>query len=456
MNILISDFPDKLFLLDSRHFADKFTNISIKTNEYEVAILNGVDASLGDVFKLSDVKKYAQELYNVHKKPVFVSRGNRGIIAVDDRGFYEVPGIQLLKKIDPVGAGDTTLSAIACAFAAGADSGEAIEFSNYASAVTVQKLYQTGVATGEEILEISRDADFIYQPELAEDIRQANYYQDSEIEICYELQSLQTGNIKHAVLDHDGTISALREGWEMVMEPAMIKAVLGDKYASADEHIYHKVVNRVKEFIDKSTGIQTIVQMEGLVEIVREFGFVSQEKILDKFGYKEIYNEALMEMVNIRMAKLNSSELEVSDYTIKGAVQLLKALRDRGVTLYLASGTDVQDVKTEAETLGYADMFNGGIYGAVGDINKYSKKLVIDTIISTNKLQGSELVTFGDGPVEIRECRKRNGISIGIASDEIRRHSLNPEKRVRLIKAGAHIVVPDFSQLPQLLDLLFH
>ena len=66
------------------------------------------------------------------------------------------------------------------------------------------------------------------------------------------------------------------------------------------------------------------------------------------------------------------------------------------------------------------------------------------------------MVTFGDGPVEMRECRKRDGISIGIASDEIRRHSLNLEKRVRLIKAGAHIVVPDFSQLPQLLDLLFH
>jgi sugar/nucleoside kinase (ribokinase family)/phosphoglycolate phosphatase-like HAD superfamily hydrolase len=456
VNQLISDYPHKMFVIDSRHFADKFKNSSMKLNEVEAALLNDVEAARNDVFKLSDVKQFAQNLFKKHQKPIFVSRGSRGIIAVDGRGTYEVPGIQLLKKIDPVGAGDTMLSAIACALAADAGAGEAIEFANYAAAVTVQKLYQTGVATGQEILDISSDADFIYQPELAEDMRQAQYIPDSEIEVCYEQTTIPTGQIKHAVFDHDGTISALRQGWELVMEPVMIKAILGDHYECADERLYHKVVNRVKEFIDKSTGIQTIIQMEGLIEMVREFNLVPQEKILDKFGYKKIYNDALMETVNIRMAKLKRKELDVSDFTIKGSIQFLKSLQERGVTLYLASGTDVEDVQNEAEALGYAHLFSGGIYGAVGDINKYSKKIVIENIITSNKLHGSELVTFGDGPVEMRECRKKDGISVGVASDEIRRHSLNPEKRVRLIKAGAHIVIPDFSQSSQLLDLLLH
>jgi hypothetical protein len=105
--------------------------------------------------------------------------------------------------------------------------------------------------------------------------------------------------------------------------------------------------------------------------------------------------------------------------------------------------------------MGYADLFNGGIYGAIGDISKYSKKMVMEKIIKDNNLSGAELITFGDGPVEMRECRKVGGIAVGIASDEIRRHGLNAEKRARLIKAGAHILIPDLSQRQQLQELLF-
>ena len=125
------------------------------------------------------------------------------------------------------------------------------------------------------------------------------------------------------------------------------------------------------------------------------------------------------------------------------------------MTLYLASGTDREDVVSEAGALGYSELFNGGIHGAVGDVSKYSKKLVIDRILTENKLQGKDLVTFGDGPVEMRECRKRGGVSVGIATDEVRRFGMNLEKRERLIKAGAHLVVPDFSQPERLLAMLF-
>ena len=75
--------------------------------------------------------------------------------------------------------------------------------------------------------------------------------------------------------------------------------------------------------------------------------------------------------------------------------------------------------------------------------------------MTENNLQSPELAMFGDGPVEMRKCRKREGIAIGIASDEIRRHGLNIEKRARLIKAGAHIIVPDFSQYRKLMKFLF-
>ena len=452
-NGLFGKFRDKIVLLDSRHYGSKFKEIYRKTNDLEAAQLNNVDVKLDDVLTLADVKKYAGNLYRQFSKPVFLTRGSRGIITIDSDGYHEVPGIQLLKKLDIVGAGDTVTSSLALCLGAGLPPAEAAEFANIAAAVTVQKLFQTGTASGPEILEIGKDADYIYQPELATDRRGARYLDDTEIELCWE--SMPQARIKHAIFDHDGTVSTLRQGWEQVMAPVMIRAILGDKYKTADETLYHQVRNRVLDYIDQSTGIQTIVQMEALVEMVKEFGLVPGDEIRDKFGYKEIYNDALMELVNKRIEKFKRGELDINDYTIKGAVQFLEALRNKGIKLYLASGTDCDDVVTESKALGYSELFDGGIYGSVGDIAKYSKKMVIEKIMTENNLQGPELVVLGDGPVEIRECRKRDGIAIGIATDEIRRHGLNLEKRTRLVKAGAHIIVPDFSQQDKLVKLLF-
>jgi phosphoglycolate phosphatase-like HAD superfamily hydrolase len=216
------------------------------------------------------------------------------------------------------------------------------------------------------------------------------------------------------------------------------------------------VKSQVLEFIDRSTGIQTIVQMEALVNMVVDAGFVPKEAILDKFGYKEIYNTSLMEMVDGRIAKLKNGELSVSDFEVKGAIPFMQALREKGIKLYLASGTDKDDVINEAIAMGYADLFDGGIYGSVGDISKYSKKMVIEKIIADNRLKGKELLVLGDGPVEIREARKVGGTAIGIASDEVRRYGLNKDKRTRLIKSGAQIVIPDFSQRLTLLKLIFN
>jgi len=167
-----------------------------------------------------------------------------------------------------------------------------------------------------------------------------------------------------------------------------------------------------------------------------------------------VFNIKLMEMVNSRLARLDSGEFVAEDFTVKGSVQFLKNLVDKKIRCYLASGTDLHDVTNEAGKLGYAGLFGDEIYGSVGDINKFSKRKLIARIIENHGLEGPQLCTFGDGPVEIAETRKRGGITVGIASDEVRRRGLNPAKRERLIKAGADIIVPDFRQGEKLLEYL--
>jgi hypothetical protein len=82
--------------------------------------------------------------------------------------------------------------------------------------------------------------------------------------------------------------------------------------------------------------------------------------------------------------------------------------------------------------------------------------MIIDRIIKENNLRGNELVVFGDGPVEIKECIKSGGLGVGVASDEIRRFGLHEEKRSRLIRSGAQMIIPDFSERDRLLELLMH
>ena len=453
LNRLAQEYPRCTFLVDSRDKSGEFFGMMIKLNSLEAALLCGDQRDVNRAIPAEDVEDYAKAIYKRCGKPIFITRGSRGIVVFDGKRTFHVPGLQILKKTDSVGAGDTIAAATVVSLAAGADLQEAAQVANFAAAIIVQKLRQTGTASPQEILSIGVDADYVYHPELAEDIRRARYLEGTQIEIVNP--SLELGQIRHAVFDHDGTISTLRQGWESIMEPVMIRSVFGDYYRKATEEEYHKVVQQVRDYIDKSTGIQTIIQMQDLVEMVRDFGFVPKERILDAKGYKTIYNDALMEKIRKRIARFEKGELDVTDYTMKGAVDFLKALYERKVKLYLASGTDEEDVLKEAHVLGYANLFEGGIFGAVGDVSKYSKKMVIDRIIQENALSGPQLVVFGDGPVELREARKRDGIALGIASDEIRRYEMNPGKRARLIKAGADVIVPDFAQGRKLLQYLF-
>lgn len=450
---LISSYPEKIFIADSRNFTDSYSGAFRKINDSEAVRLCSMPVEPDGSVSHNEVISASEQLYERFRKPLFITRGNKGSIVIDEKGILEIGSLMILSRTDTVGAGDSYLAGAAAALAAGYSLGTAGELGTFTAGVTVQKLFQTGTASPEEILNIGSDPDFIYKPEIAEDIRKAKYFGDFDIEIINALPD--NLNIKHAIFDNDGTLSTLREGWEQIMAPMMIRAILGPKYFDADEVLFEKVKSSVDYLIDKTTGIQTLKQMQLLIGLIVEFGFVPEHQILNEYGYKEIYNNDLIRMVKKREDKLNKGELTIDDLTIKNALPFLKELYNRGIKLYLTSGTDEEDVKHESAVLGHDFLFEGRIFGATGDINKEAKKMVLDRILdSINDSEASSIVTFGDGPVEIRETHKRGGITLGIASNELRRYGLNEKKRTRLIQAGADLIVPDFSQSEQILRLL--
>ncbi len=453
INRFVVEHPSKVFLLDSRNRSEEFENMVCKVNASEAARMCGRQKKFTELIPVDELRDYAVRIYDKMHKPLYITRSGRGIMLYDGTNYDDIPGIQILKRIDPVGAGDTTVSAIAAVLAAGGDYHTAGVVGNLAAAVTIQKLQQTGTASPEEITDMWANANYVYNPELADDLRRAKRAEGSEIEIIART-SLPV-RIEHAIFDHDGTISVLRQGWEDIMHPVMMRSILGEVYDSTDEETYRRVQERVQEYIDRSTGIETILQMQALVDMVREFGFVPADKILDPQGYKRIYNEALMKHVDVRREKLAAGELDPSDFVIKGVIGFLEELHELGIKLYLASGTDHDDVVREAKSLGYANLFGGRIYGYTGGETTNTKRKVIQSLIGDNKLQGSNLICFGDGPVELREAKRFGGMAVGVASDEIRRYGLNVSKRSRLVKAGADMIVPDYSQSDKILELLY-
>ncbi len=451
LRALVLSQPGKLFIADSRHFADDYAGCVRKINTLEASRLVGRDPTATDAAEIEDL---AQSLFRRWAKPVFLTRGENGCTVCDATGCTEVPGLLILSPVDPVGAGDSMLAGIAAALAAGAEPLQAAELGSLVAGVTVQKLMQTGTATAEEILKIGADPDRRYRPDLAHQFRKAVYHPKTEIEIVSSLP--QRRSFTHVIFDHDGTISTLRQGWELIMEPMMVHAILGASEREADEALHAHVVASVRDYIDKTTGMQTLAQMKGLVNLVRRFRCVPESEVLDEFGYKKMYNRELSALVNRRIQKLERGELSVSDCTIKNAVEFLNHLHHEGAVLYLASGTDREDLELEADILGYRSLFGDRIYGAVGDVSFEAKRIVLEKILADigNKIQ-EKVLTFGDGPVEIRETHKKGGYTIGVASDEVRRYGLNIAKRTRLIEAGADLIVADYSQMEQLLEILF-
>ena len=103
-----------------------------------------------------------------------------------------------------MGAGDSFLAGAVAALAAGRNPREAAELGNLVAGVTVQKLFATGTASPEEILELAEHANYRYHPDLAASPHRARFHDNSQIEIVNELP--RDHIITRAIFDNDGTV----------------------------------------------------------------------------------------------------------------------------------------------------------------------------------------------------------------------------------------------------------
>jgi phosphoglycolate phosphatase len=254
------------------------------------------------------------------------------------------------------------------------------------------------------------------------------------------------GPLRAALFDFDGTLSLLRRNWQDVMIPMMVEVLLETKTSETAEEL----AEVVEEFVMQLNGKQTIYQMIQLAEEVSRRGSTP----LDPLEYKHRYHDLLWQQVGARVDRVKSGAIDAEEMRVPESRELLKDLQQRGLRLYLASGTDLSYVRDEVALLELDAYFGPHIYGALDDYQNFSKGMIIRRMIEETGLAGENLVGFGDGFVEIEEIKKVGGVAVGVASNEDSRSGINAWKRERLIRAGADLIVGDYRDRNALLQLL--
>ncbi|MBM3876225.1 MAG: HAD family hydrolase [Verrucomicrobia bacterium] len=253
--------------------------------------------------------------------------------------------------------------------------------------------------------------------------------------------------VSHVLFDFDGTLSLIREGWPAVMVPMFVE-MLPRRPGETEADLARLMTGDIMRL----NGKQTIYQMMQLAERIRERGGEPREPL----WYKHEYLRRLEERIRSRTDGLRSGAIAPDTLLVLGSRTLLADLRRRGLTLYLASGTDEVFVKREAGLLGITEFFGGHVYGALDDFRQFSKKMVIERLLRENGIAGEQLLAFGDGYVEIENTKEAGGLAVAVASDEAHNGSgrFDEWKRERLLGVGADVVIPDFRDGVALMDWL--
>ena len=274
-------------------------------------------------------------------------------------------------------------------------------------------------------------------------LRRQNRLLNPHIETIRPVSAAQT---RIVLFDFDGSLSLIRTGWFEVMVPMMVETL-----AELNTGESHADLRRVVEdFVWRLTGQDTVYQMIALAGEIRRRG----GEPLDPLVYKKRYLDRLWSLIGSRVEELRRGPCAPEKYLVPGARAFLEALRERGLRMYLASGTDEIYMREEADLLDVSRYFDG-VHGALDDYKSFSKRILIERILATPGIRGEQLLGFGDGYVEIEEVKRAGGVTVGVATDEPECLKVDEWKRKRVTGAGADYIIPNYLCGDELMEKLF-
>jgi len=147
--ILAEQYPDKIFMADSRDHMASFKNSIVKFNVNEATNMLGIEPH-GD-HSAEFISKLSRQLFDYYHKPILLTLGDEGLQVTDQSLSARIPAIQVSGPIDIVGAGDSVMAASGAALSVGASLIEASIIGVITASIIVQQIGTTGIATREQI-----------------------------------------------------------------------------------------------------------------------------------------------------------------------------------------------------------------------------------------------------------------------------------------------------------------
>ncbi len=255
------------------------------------------------------------------------------------------------------------------------------------------------------------------------------------------------GRVTDVVFDFDGTLSWIRHGW-----PRMMLGLFRRHYPEcgiADDAERERFFGGI---VFGMNGQPTIQQMTAYAASVRECGGPDYDPERLRAEFQEELDAAIARRVEL----IRAGERDRDAYVVHGARPLLEYLQSRGLQVWVLSSSIQHRVREEAEILGLDAFFGDRIFGSTGDPRGFSKARVFEEILRRTGGTGESILSFGDGPVEMRDTRALGGIAVGVCTDEDENGSGRVEagKRSILLEAGAQVILPDFRDAARVFRLI--
>lgn len=254
--------------------------------------------------------------------------------------------------------------------------------------------------------------------------------------------------IRHVLMDWDGTTTLSRAGWSEIMADIFIEN-LPHLPGDTDESLRAFSLDQLMRL----AGRPSIHQMSHLADLVAMRGGSPE----DPGRYQAEFQRRLGALAGARLAQVRDRARDADPLLVSGVRDMLEHLCQLGITVSLASGTPVAELREEIGLLGMAEYFEDRIHGPTDVHDRtFAKRTIIDDLLGKYSLAGASLLSFGDGPGELHDTKAVGGLAVAVASDEQNNGSgrVNPLKREVLLAAGADAVIADFRNPAGLMTAL--
>ena len=192
-----------------------------------------------------------------------------------------------------------------------------------------------------------------------------------------------------------------------------------------------------------------VIQLEFLNDVENEsYDF---EALLKNLVYFPELKQLVLKNVAYSLEQVESLKAAYPEIEITATVEILGLEYGMEVTELDLSGMTGEDAVLAAEQikkLPDLTYVNLNPENGIGALSLEDVKQLMEE----QHIQPNELVSFGDGYVEIELVANLGGLAIGAATNEETRKGINEWKRDRLISAGANAIIPDFRNAEEIIE----